>query len=98
MRAAARRPASALQPESLEPESRICDPVASILAGEREKRLESAVADLPAPYRAVFVLRHAEELSYQEIAAVLGLPESTVKTHLFRARARLRDALKGYLE
>jgi RNA polymerase sigma-70 factor (ECF subfamily) len=41
----------------------------------------------------VVTLRYTEELSYEEIAAVLKLPVNTVRTHLFRAKAMLRKAL-----
>jgi RNA polymerase sigma-70 factor (ECF subfamily) len=98
MRAAARRPAPAALASTSEPRSEQGDPLESVLADEREARLQAAVEALPAPYRTVFVLRHVDDLSYQEIASATGLPESTVKTHLFRARARLRSALTGYLE
>lgn len=73
------------------------DPLAYALLEESEKQLEQAIADLPPKLRAVFVLRHLDDLSYTEIAVVTGLPIGTVKTYLFRARAALRAALKGYL-
>jgi RNA polymerase sigma-70 factor (ECF subfamily) len=98
MRSAARRPAPAALDTISEPVSAEGDPVATVLADEREKRLQAAVADLPLHYRSVFLLRHIDDLTYQEIASATGLPESTVKTHLFRARARLRESLTGYLE
>ena len=44
------------------------------------------------------VLRRYEQLSYEEIAEVLGLSVSAVKSLLFRARTALREALSGYLE
>lgn len=74
------------------------EPLAWLLSGEREQRLQEAVAGLPPAYRAVFVLRHLDDLSYEEIAQASGLPLGTVKTHLFRTRALLRQALADYLE
>ncbi|HEX5323810.1 MAG TPA: sigma-70 family RNA polymerase sigma factor [Capsulimonadaceae bacterium] len=74
------------------------EPLEWLLVGEWEERLQSAVAALPPTYRAVFVLRHLDDLSYEEIAQAAGLPLGTVKTHLFRARAQLRQALSGYLD
>jgi len=67
-------------------------------AAARELRVEvqGAVLRLPETYRAVAVLRHVEGLSYEEIAEVTGLPLGTVKTHLFRAKRLLRQAL-GHL-
>lgn len=48
---------------------------------------------LPEQYRLLVSLRYQHELSYEEIAAMLSLPIGTVKTGLFRAKARLREAL-----
>jgi RNA polymerase sigma-70 factor (ECF subfamily) len=81
-----------------EPASPAPDPAQALLAGEGDRRLASAVAALPPKLRAVFLLRHLDDLSYEEIAAATGVPLGTVKTHLFRARAHLRAALAGYLE
>jgi RNA polymerase sigma-70 factor (ECF subfamily) len=55
--------------------------------------LEAAISRLPEPFRAVFVLREVNELSVEETAEALGVPEETVKTRLFRARRRLREEL-----
>lgn len=74
------------------------NPMQALLVEEREARLRQAVAALPPKHRAVFLLRHLDDLSYDEIAEATGLPLGTVKTHLFRARAELRASLKGYLE
>ena len=52
--------------------------------------LEEALALLPDEAREVVVLRFAEGLSYQEIAEVMDLPIGTVKTHIHRARQRLK--------
>ena len=74
------------------------DPLEALLTEEGEPRLSAAVAALPPKLRAVFLLRHLDDLSYEEIAAAAGVPLGTVKTHLFRARAQLRAALSGYLD
>lgn len=52
--------------------------------------LAEKVAELPANYRSVILLRHGHDLSYQEISDILRVPVSTVKTRLFRAREALR--------
>jgi RNA polymerase sigma-70 factor (ECF subfamily) len=66
----------------------------SALAREQLRLLiERAVADLPDTFRSVFVLREIEELSVEETADLLGIPEATVKTRLHRARAKLQQAL-----
>jgi len=67
---------------------------AAELAWDR-RRLAEALAQLPPLQRMVVVLRHEEQLTYDEIANVTNLPLGTVKTHLFRARRRLRQLLHG---
>jgi RNA polymerase sigma-70 factor (ECF subfamily) len=58
-----------------------------------ESALTSAVMNLPEVYRIAVTLRYTEEMSYEDIAAVLKLPVNTVRTHLFRAKAMLRKSL-----
>lgn len=53
-------------------------------------KLAAAVERLPLPYRMVIALRYDAEMSYDEIAAALNLPVNTVRTHLRRAKQRLR--------
>jgi len=60
---------------------------------ERERSVEVAVSQLPEYQRAMIVMYHAENLSYEEIAAALDLPIGTVKSRLNRARLNLRDLL-----
>jgi RNA polymerase sigma-70 factor (ECF subfamily) len=55
--------------------------------------LEQALDALPEAFRTVFVLRAVEELSGEEVAACLGIPEATVRSRFFRARSMLRAAL-----
>lgn len=61
--------------------------------GELRRLIESRIDRLPDGYRAVFVLRALEELPVEETAAALGIPEVTVRTRFFRARALLRESL-----
>lgn len=49
---------------------------------------------LPVHYRTVLTLFHLEEFSYQEIEQITGMPEGTVKSYLFRAKALLKEKLK----
>lgn len=49
---------------------------------------------LPARYRTVLTLFHLEEFSYQEIEQITGMPEGTIKSYLFRAKAILKEKLK----
>jgi RNA polymerase sigma-70 factor, ECF subfamily len=60
---------------------------------EMRRVLGTAIDVLPAEFRVVFVLRIVEGMSGAETAECLGIPEETVKTRLFRARARLQHAL-----
>ncbi|MDI9846442.1 RNA polymerase sigma factor [Rhodoblastus sp. 17X3] len=58
------------------------------------KMLEKAIDDLPPPFRTVFMMRAVEDMTIDEVAAALNLPQATVKTRLHRARARLRWTLE----
>src|SRR5579884_3839660 len=49
---------------------------------------------LPAKYRVVLVLRHLQEMTYEEMAEILTMPIGTIKTHLFRARNLLKERLQ----
>jgi RNA polymerase sigma-70 factor (ECF subfamily) len=60
--------------------------------------LEAKIDALPDNFRAVFVLRALEELSVDETAAALGIPEATVRTRFFRARSQLREALSREID
>ncbi len=62
---------------------------------ERQKTIQQAIQELPGKYRAVLILRHLQELTYEEIAQALSLPVGTIKTHLFRARNLLKDRLQS---
>jgi RNA polymerase sigma-70 factor (ECF subfamily) len=58
-----------------------------------------AVIEALAPeHRDVVVLRELDGMSYREIAEVLGVPEGTVESRLFRARQELKEHLKDYLD
>jgi RNA polymerase sigma factor (sigma-70 family) len=59
-----------------------------------QRLLAAAIAALAPPYREVVTLRYTSDLQFGEIAAVLGLPENTVKTRFQRAKATLRHALR----
>ena len=63
-------------------------------ADEHGELLRELVALLPERLRRVLVLYYFEERSTSEVATMLGCPEGTVKTHLFRARAALTEQLR----
>ncbi len=62
---------------------------------EVQESVQRAILSLPPMYRAVVVLYHLEGRSYIEIAWLLDLPVNTVRTHLHRGRALLRERLSG---
>lgn len=55
------------------------------------------IGQLPAQYKVVLTLYHVDSMTYQEIEAVTGMPEGTVKNYLFRARHLLKESVKKYL-
>jgi RNA polymerase sigma-70 factor (ECF subfamily) len=65
---------------------------------ERKTAFWKGFQHLSARDREILALRHFQELSYSDIARVLAIPEGTVMSRLFHARARLREALKGYFD
>ena len=65
----------------------------AIDAARAKDRVREAIVRLPKDLRDVIVLRHFAELSYQDIAEVLGIPDKTVKSRLFSARQRLGTLL-----
>jgi len=66
-----------------------------VLLGERVKAIWNAAAALPDKQRSVFLLRFVEDMDLLEIAAVTGMKEGTVKTHLFRALRTVRERMDG---
>ena len=69
-----------------------------VVRKELSGRVKAAVADLPENLRLLFVLGALEGMRYREIAEVAGCSEDAVKMRIHRARKRVRDALKPYLE
>lgn len=80
-----------LSPDDLP--SQAASPLSLLLARERSGQLEAALAVLEAKYRAPLVLRFLADQSYAEIAAALGVREAQVAVLVFRAKAKLREAL-----
>lgn len=70
-------------------------PETSLLAAERSAHLRAAVDRLPARQRAVVLLSQFEGQSAKDVAETLGLNETTVRVHLFRAIRSLRKQLSG---
>lgn len=71
------------------------------MSAELESRGNQALVreylfQLPAKYRIVLILRHLQEMTYEEMAEILTVPIGTIKTHLFRARHLLRERLEAF--
>jgi RNA polymerase sigma-70 factor, ECF subfamily len=61
---------------------------------QEERRTRALIETLPPHYRVVVLLRHQQDLSYEEIAEALHLPLGTVKARIHRARALLKDRIE----
>lgn len=68
-------------------------PERAVMRAQTRKLLEHKIDQLPAAFRTVFVLRALQEMSVEETAVCLGIPEATVRTRFFRARSLLRESL-----
>jgi RNA polymerase sigma-70 factor, ECF subfamily len=68
------------------------------VSNTERKQVRAAIQDLPVDFGEAVVLRECEELSFQEIASIVGCPAETVKSRLARARSMLRVALSAKLE
>ncbi|GAC1384631.1 MAG: sigma-70 family RNA polymerase sigma factor [Ktedonobacteraceae bacterium] len=66
---------------------------AELEAHARQSLVHEQLSQLPAKYRIVLVLRHLQEMTYEEMAEILTMPIGTIKTHLFRARNLLKERL-----
>lgn len=69
-----------------------------LLHGELEEKIERALAELPGNQRLAIVLCRQDELSYEEIAEVLGCSLSATKSLIHRGRETLKQKLKPYLQ
>ncbi len=65
-------------------------------AHDRQTMIQEQISNLPAKYRIVLVLRHLQEMTYEEMAEALTMPIGTIKTHLFRARNLLKERLEAF--
>jgi RNA polymerase sigma-70 factor (ECF subfamily) len=73
------------------------DPRALYVSKVEREQVREAILQLSKEFREIIVLREYGELSYQEIANVLGCPAGTVMSRLGRARSKLRSLLSGAL-
>jgi len=68
-------------------------PERAAMRADARRLIEQKIDELPATFRTVFVLRALEEMTVEETAACLGIPDATVRTRFFRARSLLRESL-----
>ncbi len=68
------------------------------MRAELRKLLEAHIDRLPDAFRTVFMLRAVEEMSVEEVAQALAIPEATVRTRFFRARSLLREGLASHID
>jgi RNA polymerase sigma-70 factor (ECF subfamily) len=74
------------------------DPAAQLVEQERWEKIDAAVLALPETQRLALLLKVHQDLSYEEIAAVLKTSVSATKSILFRARETLKETLKDWRE
>ena len=86
--------AGALESASMASSAQIARPDQQAEANQIEKIVRAAIAVLDEDQRELVVLRDVENLSYEEIQAITGLPEGTVKSRLHRARLQLMKAIQ----
>jgi RNA polymerase sigma-70 factor (ECF subfamily) len=80
------------------PDEGFTNPARHIEVEEKRAFLHQQIVMLPENYRLLITLRYQNQLSYEEISQILNLPLGTVKTGIFRARRRLREALRQFEE
>lgn len=72
-------------------------PEAEVIQAEQMRQVRAAIQKLPVKFRMVLVLRDLEELSYEEIARIVGVSNGTVKSRINRARTKVRVLLAEVL-
>jgi len=70
-----------------------CDPCQEAIKAEQAEKVRHAIELLPARQRATLILAYYQQLSYQQVADVLGCSIGTVRTQMFRALRKLADRL-----
>jgi len=68
---------------------------AELDARDRQILVQEHLSHLPTKYRIVLILRHLQDMTYEEMAEILTMPIGTIKTHLFRARNLLKERLQS---
>jgi len=86
------------QPRQQYEDKKIILPPDTLLQGELVKKIEEALASLPENQRSAILLCRQEDLSYEEIAEILGCSLSATKSLIHRGRETLKEKLKSYLK
>lgn len=73
-------------------------PEQAAVRAQVRRLMEARIGLLPEVFRTVFVLRAIEEMSVEDVAQALGIPEATVRSRFFRARALLREGIAQVLD
>lgn len=73
-------------------------PDRAAMRAQLRKLLEARIDLLPEAFRTVFMLRAVEEMSVEEVALALDIPEATVRTRFLRARSRMRESLASEID
>ncbi len=73
-------------------------PETLLISQSDQQLVQTALEELPVPFREILLLCEVEEMSYQEIAEALSIPLGTVMSRLSRARSALREILRERLE
>lgn len=71
-------------------------PSANLARLDNQELVQEQLSQLPPKYRVVLILRHLQDMTYEEMAEVLTMPIGTIKTHLFRARNLLKERLQSF--
>ena len=63
---------------------------------DHQEIVQEQLSQLPPKYQIVLILRHVQDMTYEEMAEVLSMPVGTLKTHVFRARNLLKERLQAF--
>jgi RNA polymerase sigma-70 factor (ECF subfamily) len=89
---------AAFDEETHEPAKETSTPESLLIEQANREMVQQALADLPVHFREILLLCEVEEMSYQEIAETLSIPQGTVMSRLSRARKALRELLRQKLQ
>jgi len=87
-----------MEQKNVVPMARGANPEEQLARKELMKRVEEAIADLPESQRLLFILGTQMGMKYRQIGEIVDCSEDAVKVRMHRARRRVRDTLKPYME